>query len=147
MADILAEIVEATASGLASQKSRVSITDLRSLPGYGADRRGFGRSLQRPGLSIIAEHKRRSPSKGPIRDDLALADVVAAYSAGGAAAISVLTEPRYFGGSLRDLSDARRLTDLPILRKDFIVDSYQIVEARAFGADAILLIAAAIDAS
>ena len=145
MSDILAEIVEVTATALTSQKSRVSVADLRSLPGYGADRRGFGHSLQQPSLSIIAEHKRRSPSKGPIREDLALADVVAAYSSGGAAAISVLTEPRYFGGSLRDLSDARAMTDLPILRKDFIVDSYQIVEARAFGADAILLIAAAID--
>jgi len=96
------------------------------------------------GLSLIAEHKRRSPSAGAIREDLELEDVVRAYERGGAAAISVLTEGPSFGGSLEDLADARAVTELPILRKDFIVDRYQLLEAVAGGADAVLLIVAAL---
>ncbi len=106
--------------------------------------RGFAAALRRPGLSIIAEHKRRSPSAGVIREDLALEDVVSAYEAGGAAALSVLTEEGSFGGSLGDLARARAASRLPILRKDFIVDPYQVTEALAGGADAILLIVAAL---
>ena len=107
--------------------------------------RGFAAALRRPGLSIIAEHKRRSPSAGLIRDDLALEDVVAAYDSGGAAALSVLTEEASFGGSLPDLQRARAVSQLPVLRKDFIVDPYQVTEAAASGADAILLIVAALE--
>jgi len=108
------------------------------------DRRSFADALARPGLAVIAEHKRRSPSAGPIREDLTLEDVVGAYERGGASALSVLTEERYFGGSLDDLRAARAVTGLPILRKDFIVDPYQVHEAFAAGADAILLIVAAL---
>ena len=108
------------------------------------DDRSFLDALRRPGLSVIAEHKRSSPSAGPIRSDLALADVVAAYERGGAAAVSVLTEGSRFGGSLGDLAAARAACSLPILRKDFIVDTYQVLEAYAAGADAILLIVAAL---
>ena len=95
-------------------------------------------------MSVIAEHKRSSPSAGVIRDDLVLEDVVGAYERGGAAALSVLTEELSFGGSLPDLQRARRATALPVLRKDFIVDPYQVTESMAGGADAILLIVAAL---
>lgn len=104
----------------------------------------FAEALRRPGLSLIAEHKRRSPSAGVIRADVSLEDVVGAYMRGGAAALSVLTEEANFGGSPDDLRRARTATDLPILRKDFIVDPYQVDEAVAIGADAILLIVAAL---
>jgi indole-3-glycerol phosphate synthase len=106
--------------------------------------RDFLAALRAPGLSLIAEHKRRSPSAGAIREDLSLEQIVRGYERGGAAAISVLTEGPSFGGSLEDLAAARAATDLPILRKDFIVDRYQLVEAAAAGADAVLLIVAAV---
>jgi indole-3-glycerol phosphate synthase len=106
--------------------------------------RPFAAALRRPGLSVIAEHKRSSPSAGLIRDELALEDVVGAYERGGASALSVLTESHSFGGSLDDLDRARAAARLPILRKDFIVDAYQVVESLAAGADAILLIVAAL---
>ncbi|SRR5579884_143509 len=106
--------------------------------------RSFHAALARPGLSVIAEHKRRSPSAGPIREDLVLEDVVAAYERGGAAALSILTEGPSFGGSLEDLRAARRAAGLPLLRKDFVVDPYQVHESFAAGADAILLIVAAL---
>jgi indole-3-glycerol phosphate synthase len=107
----------------------------------------FAEALARPGLSVIAEHKRRSPSAGPIREDVSLEGVVAAYERGGAAALSILTEGPNFGGELDDLRAARQATALPLLRKDFIVDSYQITEAVLAGADAVLLIVAALTAA
>ena len=106
--------------------------------------RDFTGAVARPGLSVIAEHKRRSPSAGPIREDLVLEDVVGAYERGGAAALSILTEGPSFGGSLDDLRAARAAVGLPLLRKDFIVDPYQVHESFAAGADAILLIVAAL---
>jgi indole-3-glycerol phosphate synthase len=109
------------------------------------DRRSFAAALGRPGLSLIAEHKRRSPSAGVIREGVALEDVVAAYERGGAAALSILTEQASFGGSLDDLGAARAASGLPLLRKDFVVDPYQVIESFAAGADAILLIVAALD--
>jgi indole-3-glycerol phosphate synthase len=108
------------------------------------DRRGFREALSSPGLSLIAEHKRRSPSAGLIRDGVSLEEVVGAYEQGGASALSILTEGPSFGGSLEDLRGARASAGLPILRKDFIVDPYQVDEALLAGADAILLIVAAL---
>jgi indole-3-glycerol phosphate synthase len=107
--------------------------------------RGFAAALRAPGLSVIAEHKRRSPSAGVIREGVELEEVVAAYERGGARAVSVLTERVGFGGELGDLARARRATSLPLLRKDFIVTEYQVAEAAAGGADALLLIVASLD--
>jgi indole-3-glycerol phosphate synthase len=98
-----------------------------------------------PRLKIIAEFKRRSPSAGIIRDDLTASEIVRCYERGGACAISVLTDEEYFDGSVADLSAARSSTNLPLLRKDFIIDPIQILEAAAAGADAVLLIVAALD--
>jgi indole-3-glycerol phosphate synthase len=97
------------------------------------------------GVKIIAEFKRRSPSAGTIRSDLSVTDVAARYERGGACAISVLTDEQYFGGSILDLGAIRENTSLPLLRKDFIIDEIQVYEAAAVGADAVLLIAAALD--
>jgi indole-3-glycerol phosphate synthase len=96
-------------------------------------------------IKIIAEFKRKSPSLGIIRDDFAVSEVVRCYQRGGACAISVLTDEEYFGGSIVDLSAARSSTDLPILRKDFIIDPIQVYEAAIAGADAVLLITATLD--
>jgi len=98
-----------------------------------------------PRLKIIAEFKRRSPSAGIIRDDLTVSEIVRCYERAGACAISILTDEEHFGGSVADLSAARSSTNLPLLRKDFIIDPIQILEAAAAGADAVLLIAAALD--
>jgi indole-3-glycerol phosphate synthase len=107
--------------------------------------RGFRDALARPGIGVIAEFKRRSPSAGPLREDADVSSIAAAYERGGASALSVLTEEANFEGSLEDLRAARAACGLPILRKDFIVDRYQLHEARASGADAVLLIVAALD--
>src|SRR3954447_874847 len=100
--------------------------------------RPFQEALTRPGVSLIAEHKRRSPSAGVIREGASVTEIVQGYERGFAAALSILTEPFHFGGSLDDLAEALAATDLPILRKDFIVDPYQLYESAAAGADAIL---------
>ncbi len=109
-------------------------------------RRPFDEALRRPGLSLIAEHKRRSPSAGAIGDGSPLEQVVGAYERGGAAALSILTEGPSFGGSLEDLRAARACSCLPILRKDFVVEPYQVYESVLAGADAVLLITAALPA-
>lgn len=110
--------------------------------------RAFANALSRPDqINIIAEIKRASPSKGVISANVDAATTARRYQAGGAAAISVLTEPDYFEGSIADLLAATKTVDIPVLRKDFIVDEYQLIEAAAAGASAILLIAAALEKS
>ena len=105
----------------------------------------FRSALQKEGVNVIAEFKRRSPSKGMIREGANPIDVARAYEAGGAVAMSVLTEEDYFSGSLDDLRQVKATVELPVLRKDFIVDEYQVYESAIAGADAILLIVAALD--
>lgn len=126
---------------LDERKKRVVLHELRARPAP-EGRPSLRAALLRPGLSLIAEVKRASPSKGPLRMDLDVADLVRRYEAAGAAAVSVLTEEDHFRGSLDDLAAAVAATRLPVLRKDFIVDEYQLHEARVYGASAVLLIAA-----
>jgi indole-3-glycerol phosphate synthase len=104
----------------------------------------FREAIAGPGISVIAEFKRRSPSAGRLREHPEVGEIVGAYARGGAAALSILTEGPHFEGSLEDLRDARAVCALPILRKDFIIDPYQLREACAVGADAVLLIVAAL---
>ncbi len=108
--------------------------------------RSFGDALSGEGVGVIAEFKRRSPSAGTLRESPDLAEIVGAYERGGAVAVSILTEGPNFDGALEDLQSARAACDLPLLRKDFIVDAYQLYEAVAAGADAVLLIVAALTA-
>ena len=110
-------------------------------------RRDFAAALMQPGISVIAEIKRRSPSKGPIAPALHSAETAYRYESGGAAAISCLTDATFFGAKPDDLPTARRATAIPILRKDFIIDARQIHETAAMGADAILFIARALPAA
>lgn len=143
----LEKIVAATRERLARRKRQAPAAELdraASKRASAGDLRPFAGALATPGLSLIAEHKRSSPSAGTIRDGLALEEVVGAYERGGAAALSILTEGPSFGGSLEDLGTARAAAGLPLLRKDFIVDPYQVLESFAAGADAILLIVAAL---
>lgn len=145
---VLDRIVDDTRAEVKRRKKDVSIKDLKKqieVREEGA--RPFSEALTRPGISLIAEHKRRSPSAGAIREGSEVTEIVQAYERGGAAALSILTEPFHFGGSLDDLREARTAATLPILRKDFIVHRYQLYEAAAAGADAILLIVAALDQS
>jgi indole-3-glycerol phosphate synthase len=145
--DVLAAILAATRAVVESRKATCP---LERLAAAAADRRPDGgrlvERLARPqSLNVIAECKRRSPSRGVLRADYDAAAIAARYEASGAAAISVLTEPTFFDGSLDDLDGVSRRVSLPVLRKDFVIDEYQLVEARAAGADAVLLIVAALD--
>jgi indole-3-glycerol phosphate synthase len=136
----LDDIVQATRDALERRKRERPLADLEHELASRGEGRPFMEALSHPGTSLVAEHKRRSPSAGVIRDGASVTEVVQAYERGGAAAISILTEEAHFGGSLEDLYEARRATGLPILRKDFSVDLYQLYEAKVAGADAILLV-------
>ena len=142
MAVRLDDLIDATRDRLDRVKRSVPLAELERAV---ADRvtlegRPFAEALSRPWTSVIAEHKRCSPSAGEIRPDASVREIVRAYERGGAAAQSILTEEAHIGGSLEDLREARSATDLPILRKDFTIDPYQLYEAKAYGADAVLLV-------
>jgi indole-3-glycerol phosphate synthase len=142
--DILSEIVEHKNEEIRIARKRMPESLLKTNAAAVGGCRPFLARLSRPGpsgINIIAEIKRASPSKGMIRPDLNPGDQAAIYEYGGAAAVSVLTDRPYFKGSYNDLILARNAVSLPVMRKDFIISTYQIYESRAFGADAILLIA------
>jgi indole-3-glycerol phosphate synthase len=141
---MIEQLISTARAGVEERRGQVPQADLESrLSARGPDR-PFSEALVRPGLSLIAEFKRRSPSAGEIAATATVPEQVRAYEGGGAAALSVLTDERHFGGSLEDLRAARAACDLPILRKDFIVDPYQLYEAAVNGADAVLLIVRAL---
>lgn len=145
--DILSEITDYKRIEVELQKQAVSPEQLREqvrdlMENSPAPRRSMKRALASSPAGIIAEFKRRSPSKGWIYETAKADEIPAAYEAAGASAISILTDEKFFGGSLRDIRTARPLVDIPILRKDFIIDEYQLLQARIAGADAVLLIAA-----
>jgi indole-3-glycerol phosphate synthase len=139
--DILSRIVETTRETIAAAQGRRPLSDLRAHLSEAPAVRPFLPDQDRRPVSIIAEIKRASPSKGPIRMDLDPGETARAYAEGGAAALSVLTDTPFFKGSADDLIAARAAVSLPVLRKDFIISAYQVVEARSWGADAVLLIA------
>jgi indole-3-glycerol phosphate synthase len=147
MAEILATIAEHVRGVIERRRREAPLETLRDRPLFHAPAREFSRALAGSQRRIIAEVKRASPSKGLIRADFDPVDIAKAYAANGASAISVLTEEHFFQGSLRYLEAIRAAVNVPLLRKDFILDPYQIVEAKSFGADAILLIAALLDAA
>jgi indole-3-glycerol phosphate synthase len=141
---VLDDIILGVRDDLARRRTAVPEADLRAALADAAPPRDPMPAFRAPGVSVIAEVKRRSPSKGDLADIPDPAGLARAYAEGGAAAISVLTEERRFGGSLDDLHAVRAAVDTPLLRKDFIVDRYQLLEARAAGADLALLIVAAL---
>ena len=146
MKDILQEIVAFKRIEVEQQKQVVAPRDLYAkverLMVDGINARSMSRSLAGSPYGIIAEFKRKSPSKGWIHQDAQPMDVVPKYTAGGASALSILTDNKYFGGTLEFIPQVRQAVDIPILRKEFIIDEYQLFEARSVGADAVLLIAA-----
>ncbi|HET7120605.1 MAG TPA: indole-3-glycerol phosphate synthase TrpC [Solirubrobacterales bacterium] len=142
---ILDQLVAGAREGVEARRRELPLADLEARLSARGEDRPFNEALVRPGLSVIAEFKRRSPSAGQIAtESTEIASQVEAYERGGAAALSVLTDEAHFGGSLADLRAARAACSLPILRKDFIVDPYQLYEAAVNGADAVLLIVAAL---
>ena len=147
MPTILEKIIAEKRKEIARRKAEVTLEKLESQVERTLPCRDFIAAVKRPEggpIRLIAEYKRASPSKGEIRADLSPMEVAQAYEQGGASAMSVLTDGPFFGGSLDDLRVVRNAVGLPILRKDFILDSYQLAEARAAGSDAVLLIVAAL---
>ena len=142
MTGILAEIIDYKRAFVEECEKRLPLKELENRASDAGETRGFVRALSGGGCSLIAEIKTASPSKGLIRDDVSIEDVAKIYEENGASCISVLTDEHFFKGSLDRLGIIHDVTTLPLLRKDFIIDVYQIYEARDAGADAILLIAA-----
>jgi indole-3-glycerol phosphate synthase len=144
---ILEDIIAHKREELAAAKRRRTLGELKQRAQEAAPARGFASALRQPGLSVIAEVKRKSPAKGVLNETVDPARQALVYAAAGARAISVLTDTRYFDGTNEDLNAVRSQVNLPVLRKDFTIDEYQVWEARAIGADAILLIVRALDQS
>lgn len=143
MSNILEKITTHTAEDLAKRKRKVTLADFNSFEGFEKERISFKNALAgHEAVSIIAEVKKASPSKGIIRPDFDPVDIALRYEEGGASAISVLTDEPFFKGDLKFLKAISNRVQLPLLRKDFIIDPYQIKEARAHGADAVLIIVA-----
>lgn len=139
------QLIVGAREGVEARRAQLPQADLEARLSARTEDRPFNEALTRPGLSLIAEFKRRSPSAGALAPEgTDVATQVTAYERGGAAALSVLTDEPHFGGSLEDLRAARAACGLPIIRKDFIVDPYQLYEAAVNGADAVLLIVAAL---
>jgi indole-3-glycerol phosphate synthase len=142
---MIEQLIAGARDGVENRRAETPQADLEARLHVRGDDRPFSEALVRPGLSVIAEFKRRSPTAGEISASASVEAQVGAYERGGAAALSVLTDEPHFGGSLDDLRAARAACDLPILRKDFIVDPYQLFEAAVNGADAVLLIVRALE--
>ncbi len=143
---MLQTIIDHKAQELAARRRARPLASLRDAPLFAAPRRDFAAALARAGRRVVAEVKRASPSRGRIRDDFDPVAIAAGYEAAGAAAVSVLTEERFFEGSLEHLTAVRARIAIPVLRKDFLFEPYHLYEARAAGADAFLLIAAMLTA-
>lgn len=144
-ASVLDEILAGVREDVATRQRQVPLERIRALAAEAPPARDAYTLLRSPGVGVIAEVKRSSPSKGRLADIPDPADLAREYAAGGARCISVLTEARWFGGSLEDFDAVRVAVDVPLLRKDFVVSSYQVHEARAHGADLVLLIVAALE--
>jgi indole-3-glycerol phosphate synthase len=143
---VLDDIARSVRQDIERRREQVALADLERTIADRTDKRPFAEALALPGISLIAEFKRRSPSAGDLpRGAEPVEQMAQAYERGGAAALSILTEGAHFGGSLADLRAARAASSLPVLRKDFILDRYQLYEAAAAQADAVLLIVAALD--
>ncbi|WP_153505113.1 indole-3-glycerol phosphate synthase TrpC [Cumulibacter manganitolerans] len=142
---VLDDIIAGVREDVAARQAHVSLDELKRRCRAVPDALDAYSALNRDGVAVIAEVKRASPSAGPLADIGDPAALAAEYEAGGARAISVLTEQRRFGGSLDDLAAVRKAVSIPVLRKDFVVSSYQVHEARAYGADIVLLIVAALN--
>jgi len=145
--NILNKIIETKKVEVANQKKVVSVSQLEKYPGFNRKCNSLISSLLKEGSSgIIAEFKQKSPSKGEINYRVKVEEVTKGYVEAGVAGLSVLTDYEYFGGTIANLAKARETNpNIPILRKDFMIDTYQIIEAKAFGADVILLIAACLE--
>lgn len=148
MANILERIVAHKKLEVERRRSQFPVSTLEQSQGYGTERRSLCKSIEHSkDFGIIAEFKRKSPSQSDINIDADPAEVARGYAAAGAAAISCLTDVQFFGAKADDIDRVRAAVDIPIIRKDFIIDPYQIHEARAMGADAVLLIAGCLTAA
>ena len=145
--DILSRIIKKKKVEIEDLKNSVSIADLEKSNLFNTKTKSLSDNIKQKEIGIIAEHKRKSPSKSNINHQNSSKSIINGYDDGGAAGISFLTEKNFFDGSSYEFTKARRLTNLPMLRKDFIIDEYQVIESKSIGADAILLIAACLNSS
>jgi indole-3-glycerol phosphate synthase len=144
--NLLDNIIEHKKRELSARMEKTSLEDLKKMPGYVRKTLSLTRALLDPERTgIIAEFKRKSPSRGVLNQQATLEEVTTGYFRAGASALSILTDSEFFGGAMEDLVRAREINPVPILRKDFILHEYQVIESKALGADVILLIAAVLD--